>query len=454
MFKYKAMRILITGAGKAGRQLALRLCEEKHSVVMVDTNQDALCEAEAQLDILTVCGGGSCPQVLDEAGLEKCDLCIAVTDRDEVNILTCIFAHSAGVPRCIARVKSPEYIHSSEIYNLSKMGIDLIINQKQECVHEIYQSLNMPGAVESFDLFKGLVTVAGFRVGENTPLINATPASCDKPDLIQKIRMIAVHRDGELIIPYGDTRFQAGDLVYILGKRETVALFSEWICPQFEQIKKVIIAGGGDLGLMLAKRIEKSLECVLLEQDDERALFCSSELHKTLVLRADALAESTLSDAGITKHTAFVALTGDDEDNIMNCLMARKQGAGFCSAQITRTDYIPVIENLNLVDNLVSPYISTTHAILHYLRSQEIKAAALLHTLPGELLDIIIKEKSKLCGKMIKNIKMPRTAIIATVLRDQEVVSATGDLELSPGDRLVIFAHHDAVKKIQAVFLK
>lgn len=421
---------------------------------MVDTDQNALNEAESKLDIMTVCGGGSCPQVLDEAGLEKCDLCIAVTDRDEVNILTCIYAHTAGVPRCIARVKSPAYMHSNNIYDLSKMGIDLIINQKKECAHEIFQNLNMPGAVESFDLFKGQVTVAGFRVSENTPLINTTPATCDKPELIQKIRMIAVQRDGELIIPYGDTQFKAGDLVYILGPRDTVALFSEWVCPQFEPIKKVIIAGGGDLGLMLAKWIEKSMECVLLEQDEERALFCSSELHKTLILHADALAESTLSDVGITYRTAFVALTGDDEDNIMNCLMARKQGAGFTSAQITRTDYIPIIENLNLVDNLVSPYISTTHAILHYLRSQEIKAAALLHTLPGELLDIIIKEESKLCGKKIRNIKMPRTAIIATVLRNQEVVSATGDLELAPGDRLVIFTHHDAVKKIQGVFLK
>jgi trk system potassium uptake protein TrkA len=266
--------------------------------------------------------------------------------------------------------------------------------------------------------------------------------------------MIAIHRAGELIIPHGDTEFIQDDLVYILGIRQTVAEFSEWVCPRFEPMKKIIIAGGGDLGLMLAKRIEDSVECVLLEQDEERALFCSSQLRKTLILQADALAESTLTETGITKRTAFVALTGDDENNIMNCLMARKQGVEFTAAQIARTDYIPVIENLNLVNRVVSPYISTTHAILHYLRSQKIKAAALLHNLPGELLDIIIQKESKLCGKMIKNIKMPRSAIIATVLRNQEGVSATGDLELTCDDRLIIFTHHDAVKKIQSVFLK
>ena len=421
---------------------------------MVDTDQQALTEAEAKLDILTVCGPGSSPRVLAEAEVDKCHLTIAVTDSDEVNILACLYSHAAGVPRNIARVASPEYIHSDDAYDLTAMGIDLVINQKQECAQEIFQSLNMPGAIEAFDLLSGKVLVAGFRVDEESPLIGTTPATCDKPELIQQIRMIAVHRDEKLIIPHGDTIFEIGDLVYILGERSTVAQFSEWICPQFEPMKKVIIAGGGDLGLMLAGLIEDDVECVLLEQDEERALFCSSQLRKTLILRADALSESTLTETGITKRTAFVALTGDDENNIMNCLMARKQGVEFTAAQIARTDYIPVIESLNLVNRVVSPYISTTHAILHYLRSLKIKAAALLHNLPGELLDIIIKKDSKLCGKMIKDIKMPRSAIIATVVRNQEIVSATGDLELTCEDRLIIFAHQDAVKKIQSVFLK
>lgn len=448
------MRILIIGAGNAGRQLALRLCEEKHSVVMIDTDPEVLAEAEATLDILTVCGSGSSPQVLEEAQVGKCHLCIALTDRDEVNILACLYAHAAGVPRNIARVASPEYIHTNDAYDLTTMGIDLVINQKQECANEMFQSLSMPGAVEAFDLLAGRVLVAGFRVSESTPLNGTTPATCQKPDLLQNIRMIAVHRDSELIIPYGDTLFQPGDLVYILGERSRVKKFSEWVCPQLKPMEKVIIAGGGDLGLMLAKLIEDTVECVLLEKDEERALFCSAELNKTLVLRADALAESTLTETGITNRTAFVALTGDDEDNIMNCLMARKHGVVFTVAQIARTDYIPVIESLNLIHRIVSPYISTTHAILHYLRSQQIKAAALLHNLPGELLDVIIPKESKLCGKMIREIKMPRQAIVATVLREHEVVSATGDLELAAGDRLVIFAHRDVVKKIQSVFLK
>jgi len=448
------MRILIIGAGNAGRQLALRLCEEKHSVVMVDTDPKALAEAEAKLDILTVCGPGSSPRVLDEAKVEKCQLVIAVTDCDEVNILACLYAHAAGVPRKVARVASPEYIHSDDTYDLTEMGVDLVINQKQECAREIFHSLKMPAAVEAFDLFAGKVMVAGFRIGEASPLAGTTPAACEKPELIQQVRIIAIHRAEELVIPRGDTRFEEGDLVYLVGRRNAISDFAEWICPRFHAIEKVVIAGGGDLGLMLARNVEESLECVLLEQDEERARFCSAQLHKTLVLRADALAESTLEETGVTDQTAFVALTGNDENNIMNCLMAQKQGIGFTITQIARTDYVPVVENLKLVGRVVSPYISTTHAILHYLRSQKVEAASLLHNLPGELLDVVVSKESKLTGKRIQDIKIPRSAIIATVLRGQEVVPATGELKLIFGDRLLIFSHHDAVKKIQSVFLR
>jgi len=448
------MRILIVGAGNAGRQLALRLCEEKHGVVMVDRDPKALAEAEAKLDILTVCGPGSSPHVLEEAQVDKCHLVIAVTDCDEVNILACLYAHAAGVPRKVARVASPEYIHTDDAYDLTAMGVDLVINQKQECAREILHSIKMPGAVEAFDLFAGKVMVAGFRVGKTSPLVGNTPGACAKPELIQQIRIIAIHRSGELIVPRGDTLFEEDDLIYFVGRRNAISDFSEWVCPRFPVVQKVIIAGGGDLGFMLARLVEDSMECVLLEQDEERARFCSAQLHKTLVLQADALAESTLEETGVTDQTAFIALTGDDENNIMNCLMARKQSVGLTITQIARTDYVPVVESLKLVDRVVSPYISTTHAILHYLRSQNVQAASLLHNLPGELLDIVISKESKQAGKMIQEIKMPRSAIIATVLRGQEVAPATGNLKLVPTDRLLIFADYDALKKIQSLFLK
>jgi len=447
------MRIVIIGAGNAGQQLAKRLCEERHSVVMVDVSAEALAAAEAQLDILTICGSGANPATLEEAQVERADLLIAVTDHDETNILACLLAHFVGVKRKVARVTDPEYLNNSSHYNLQEMGIDLVINQKQECAREVFNMLQMPGALEAFDLFAGKVMVAGFSINSRSPLLDRTPAECDRLDLIQNVRLIAIRRKEELVVPHGNTVFRKNDLIYIVGKRSDISAFSDWICSEIKPFEKVIIAGGGDLGLMLAKFIETEFECVLLEQNEERARLCSSELNKTLVLRADALTESALEESGLHDRTAFVALTGDDEGNIMNCLMAQKKGASFTATQITRTDFVDVVEQLYLVNRVVSPYISTTNAILHYLRSQKVQAASLLHNLPGELLDVIITQKSKVAGKQICKIKMPKSSIIATILRDNEVLTATGDVEFMLEDRVLVFCHPSAVKKIQSLFL-
>ncbi len=447
------MRIVIIGAGNAGRQLAQRLCEEKHSVVMVDTDAQALAQAEASLDILTVCGQGTNPSVMEEAQVDKSDLLIAVTDSDEVNILSCVMANAAGVEGKIARVTNPNFLTGSSHYDLQKMGIDLVINQKQECAREVYNMLQIPGALEAFDLFAGKVMVAGFSVTSASPLLDRTLAECDRLDLIQSVRVIAIRRDEELVVPHGNTAFKKRDLVYLVGQRKDIITFFSWVCPDIKPFEKVIIAGGGDLGLMLAKFIEHEMDCVLLEHDEERARFCSAELNKTLILRADALTESALEESGLHEQTAFVALTGDDEGNIMNCLMAQKKGASFTVTQIARTDFIPVVEQLYLVNRVVSPYISTTNAILHWLRSKKVRAASLLHNLPGELLDISVEAGGKLDCKRIREIRIPEKAIIATVLRQGEVMTATGDLELKADDRVLIFCHPVAVKKIQSTFL-
>lgn len=447
------MRIVIIGAGNAGRQLAMRLCEERHSVVMIDADPEALAQAESGLDILTICGPGSSPAVLEEAQVDRSDLLIAVTDNDEVNLLSCLLAHAAGVKAKIARVTNPKYLHGSSHYDLQRMGIDLVINQKQECAREVFSMLQIPGAVEAFDLFAGKVMVAGFGLGAVSPLVGRTPAECDRLDLIQKVRVIAIRRDRELVVPHGNTQFRQNDLVYLVGRRADIAAFSDWICPDIQPFEKIIIAGGGDLGLMLARFVEKEVDCVLLEHDEERARFCSAELDRTLVLRADALTESALEESGLHERTAFVALTGDDEGNIMNCLMAQKKGASFTVTQITRTDFIPVVEQLYLVNRVVSPYVSTTNAILHFLRSKKVPAASLLHNLPGELLDIVVSPAHPLIGTPIHALRIPEKAIIAIVLRDNEVMTATGDLVLQSADRVLVFCHPSAVKKIQSMFL-
>ncbi|HOM58349.1 MAG TPA: Trk system potassium transporter TrkA [Kiritimatiellia bacterium] len=449
------MNSVIIGAGHAGRLLASHLCRERHSVVMVDESAEALEQAEASLDVLTVCGSGADPAILEKAGAGRADLFVAVTDRDEINIIACLLAHSEGVPRKIARVGSAQYDPGAVKYNLTKLGIDLLINQKFACAKEICNALLLPGAVESFDLFGGRVLVAGFGIVGGSPILGHTPATLPDQDLVRKLRIIAIRRQGRLVIPRGDTAFLPEDVLYLVGAPDDIRVFSTWMDPVREAFEKVIVAGGGDIGLAIAKNLERiGLHVVLLEQDEERALFCSGELDHTLVLRADALSGSALDETGIVPGTAFVAVTGDDEDNAMNCLMARKKGADFVVTQIARTDYIPIMENLGLVDRIISPYESITNAILHYLRSRDVRAATLLHDLPGELLEIELSPTSRYAGKRVSDIRFPSGSIVAVVQRGDGVLPATGGLCFEAGDRLLIFADPAAVKKIQAMFRK
>ncbi|MGI5868863.1 MAG: Trk system potassium transporter TrkA [Kiritimatiellia bacterium] len=448
------MKIIIIGAGNAGRLLAKRLSsEERFSVVLIDPSEEALALAQDALDVMTVCGSGADPDVLAEAEAEKADIVVAVTDSDETNILACLFAHAAGVPRKIARVANHQYQRVSPHYDLGKMGIDLVINPKTACAEEICRALALPGSIESFDLFGGKATVAGFKVGPDSPAVGLTPATLPDRDLLDRIRLIAIRRGDSLIIPRGDTAIARDDAVYLVGEPDDIRAFSVWMNPGLTPFVKVVVGGGGDIGLAVARTLETwGVDVVLMERDKERALHCAGELKRAVVLNTDALGATALDDAGIVERTAFIGVTGDDENNVMNCLMARKRGVDFTITQISRTDYIPAIEALGVVDRIISPFESLVHGIMHHLRRRNVRAAAIVHNMPGELLDIQVSEHNRHLGVPFKEIRFPRESIVAVVLRDGGVIPATGDMTLNANDRMLVFSHRSAVRKLQDMF--
>jgi len=449
------MRIIIIGAGNAGRHIAETMCELNHDVVLVDNRSEPLAEVDAHLDILTLQGPGACPTTLEQAGIEQADLLVAVTDRDTVNILACAYAHAAQVKNKVARVVNPAFTDKSSRLNLRELGVDLVVSHKEECAREIFNILRMPGTLEVVDLLGGRALAVGLKVPTTSPLIRAPLKAFPDAELLKKFRFIAAIRGNELIIPGGDTQFMIGDDIYVVMQPNQVGEFIDWACPDHPTFEKVIIGGGGDLGLSLAKRLEQlSLQIVLLEDDPDRAEYISGALNRTLVMNADLLDRETLVNAGIVENTAFVAVTGDDENNIISCLLAEKEGVSFTLAQVTKPAYVPIINSLSLLDRAVSPHLSMTNAILHFVRGQHVTRAALLHNLPGELLEIELAANSRWAGKAIREIRIPRDALIATVLRAETVCTATGDLRLNVGDRLVLFSAPKAVEKLEAIFRK
>lgn len=434
------MRTVIIGAGNAGQLLARRLCEERNDVVIIDIEAQALDEMESLLDVQTFRGSGSNPRLLHEAGIEKADLVVAVTPKDEVNILSCLLAHAAGVPHKIARISDTDYIHKSGPFNLHKLGIDMMVSQKEECAQDLFNVLRLPGTIEVVDILNEKALAVGIKVDIDSPLSASMLGTFPRPDLLDRIRFIALQRGKELFIPSGDTQFMIGDDVYLVGETDALDRFMEWAYPDRKRFSKVIIAGGGDLGFHLAQLLETlHLDVVLLEPDKERSLFCSERLDRTLVLKADPLDPSTFEDIGISDSTAFVAATEDDENNIICCLLAEKRGACYTAAQVSKTGYAPIISSLSLLDRAVNPYTSMVNAILRFVRGAHIESASTLYSLPGELIEINLPPDSPWADRFIRDLGGMKYGLIAAILREGKVLPATGDLALKAGDRMALY---------------
>lgn len=448
------MRILILGAGNTGRHLAERLCAEKYDIVVVDQNRELLDDLKSQLNVLTLCGNGSNPRVLEQAEVRKVGLLIAVTSDDEVNILACLLAHKAGVPKTVARVASLDYVHPPAALGLRALGIDLVVSQQEECAKEIFNTLRMPGVVEAVDLLDEKLLAVGMLVHPDSPLTRTPLKNFPEPQWLQTIRFIAITRGKNRIVPRGDTIPQIGDIIYFTGRTGDITKFLEWAWPERTQFDRVVIAGGGDLGLKLAQLLEDhtSIQTALIEKDEARAQICSERLNRTIITHGDALEEDILREAGVVRNCAFVATTHDDEKNIFACLLAEKLGAAYTVAQIGKVDYVPIIRRTNLADRIVSPSLSMISAILHFLRGGRVQEAAVFHDLPGELLNFVIAAKSPWAGKVIKNLKVPDGVILAGVQRGADVLIPTGELKLAVDDRVVVFALPEAIRKIEKVF--
>jgi trk system potassium uptake protein TrkA len=448
----KSMRILIIGVGDTGRRLVATFCGEQHDLVVVDTDAVKLAAVAAQYDLLTVQGEGADPHVLQQAQIGKADMLVAVTDRDEVNILACVLARTAGVPHKVARVSSTSLLRYEKL-DLSELGVDLAINQKEECAHDIFNILEMAGALEVVELQQGSVFAVGKKVSEESPIRDKPLSTFTGDSWNNAIRLIGIVRGNDMIVPHGDSIIMAGDEIYFVGRPDDCMRFMRWMEPDCLPFSKVIIAGGGATGLLLAELLEKTdRQVVLLEHDPQRADLCSDVLNKAVILRSNALDQESIDEISVREKTAYVAVTGDEESNIIGCLLAARKGVSFTLARINKPEYVPVINNLKLMDRAVSSDFAMINSILHFVRGKNIESVAILHRLPGELLDVLIPENGKWAGKAIRDLRVPRGTIITTVSRAGEIHIATGDLELQAGDRLVLFAQRGMIPKIESPF--
>lgn len=446
------MRAIIIGAGNAGRLLADRLCREQHDVVVVDRRREPLQALEAQFDILTIRGVGANPRVLKEAGVAQADLLVAVTSEDETNLLACACARAAGTEFRVARLASPDYFSESSPLKLEALGVDLAVMPKRECARDIERLLQMPAAREVVPLLDGRILVVGCSLPEGSPLLGEPLSAFADVEALRRTRFIAARRDGKTTIPQGDTRLEADDEVYIAAEPGMVEDLLAWMGIRQTRIRKVLIGGGGDLGLDLALLLEKSdLSTVLMENDEARSVHCSGALDHALVIQSSIMDAEALEEAGLTEDTAYVAATGDEENNIISCLLAKKAGAALTVAQISTPEYVPIIGRLNLLDRAVSSHLSLVNAILRFIRGRNVRATSLLQTLPGEMIEVELGAASSWVGRAVRDLRVPREALIVAVRHGDEVRVPTGSTRLAEGDHLVLYAMGSSARKLKSI---
>ena len=442
------MRIMIVGAGQVGKFLTEKLSVEGQEVVLVDRDEGLLRRLERQLNILPVQGSGSSAKVLERAGIDKTDLFIAVTDSDEVNLVACIISKQYNVKTRIARVRNEDFFGSGGPLSEKALGIDLLISPDLAITEEIIRLATMSEAFEVAEFAGGQVVLLGYVVHENNPCLGRRLMELEGLHGI----MVAIVRSGRTIIPRGDDQIEVGDKIYLVVRRSDVQGVEELFAFASRAPRQVFIIGGGSIGFMVARAMERQrINVRLFERDAARCEYLTEHLDRTVVLHADGLEAQTLCDEGIDQADLIISVTNSDTTNILSSLLAKYHGAKKCITHITRPDFIPMLGNLG-IDVALSPRLVAANMILRYVRGGSILSVATLLGSNAEVVEVRVPEKRHFADKELKTLNFPIGAIVGAIVRDREVIIPKGNTRLQHGDQLIIFFVKDARQAVEAFF--
>ncbi|MGQ9508087.1 MAG: Trk system potassium transporter TrkA [Thermodesulfobacteriota bacterium] len=445
------MKIIIIGAGEVGFYLAKRLSSEKHDLVLIDIDPDKCARVQETLDVAVIQGNASSQSVLKEAGLESSDLLIAASGVDEVNILACMIAFKMGVKRRVARVRNPDYYHPSFVLKPGEMGVDLFIHPEEEVIEEIIRLLMRASASEVIEFEEGKILLVGLKLDPNCPNLNKPLKEIGTEEERKNFRVVAMLKGEKTIIPTGEDFFSKNDQVFVVTKRENLPQVLYLTGKTDEKLERIMILGGGRIGRGLAEKLERKIEVTLIESNREKSIQIASQLKKTSVFQADGTEIDTLAREGLLNMDAFIAVTSDDEINILSCLLAKHLGIHKTIALVNKQTYLPLLPVIG-IDSTVNTRLATASAILRVIRRGTILSAASLHGIDAEALEFEITESNKLVDKPLKDLSLPKGALIAAIVRGNEVIIPYGRSSMKPGDRAILVVLHHAIQSIEKKF--
>jgi trk system potassium uptake protein TrkA len=451
------MRVVICGAGQVGYGIAERLAAEENDVSVIDTSPQLVQAIRDTLDVRGFVGHGAYPDVLVQAGIEQADMIIAVTLHDEVNIVACEVAQALfNVPTKIARIRSQAYLqpHWSDLFSSSHMAIDVIISPEIEVGEMVLRRLALPGAVDTVRFAEGEVVVVGIDCGESCPVVDTPLSQLTElfPDL--KAVVVGIARDGRLFVPRSSDAMLVGDRVYVVSHKDQVRRTLGIFGHEEQEAHRVVIAGGGNIGLYVARTLESRgarAKAKIIESSRERAIAIADGLKRTVVLHGSALDQEILREADVEEADTLVALTNDDEVNILACVMAKRLGCRSNMALINNRSY-PAFTGTLGIDAVVNPRSVTVSKILQHVRRGRIRG---VHTIENGLAEVVeaeALETSPLVGKPLRELDLPDGIRIGAVYRDGTAIVPDGATQIKAKDRVIIFATAERVRQVEQMF--
>ncbi len=447
---------MILGAGQVGRTAAYHLSrEESNEVTVVDLDEDILRDLQDRLDIRTVAGNASHPSVLEAAGAAEADILIALTSSDEVNMMACEVAFILyRTPTKIARIRAAEYTSRPELFSEEALPVDVFISPEQLVTEYVERLIHYPGALQVLDFADGKVRLVAVRAHEGGLLVGQQLRALREHVRDIEARIVAIYRAGRSITPGGDTIVEDRDEVFFLAARDDIRRVMNEMRKEEHPLRRVVIAGGGNIGFRLAKALEKQNQVKLIERDPKRARRISELLENTIVLNGDAADEELLIEENIDGTDVFAALTNSEEANILSAMLAKRLGARKVMALINKPSYAELIES-GSIDIAISPQTIIIGSLLAHVRGGDVVRVHSLRRGAAEALEAIVHgddRSSRVVGKRVEEIKLPDGASIGAIVRGGQVIMAHHDTVVQCDDHVILFLsdrrHVEAVERL------
>jgi len=437
------MNILILGAGQVGTTAAYSLArEEANEVTIVDRDSEVLRELQDRLDVRTVVGHAAHPEVLERAGAADADMVIALTDSDEINMVACeVASHLFNTPTRIARIRAAEYMSHQEMFSPEAVAVDVTISPEELVTDHIGELIHFPGALQVLEFANGKVRLVAAVAHEGGALVGHPLRELSEHIPNIECRVVVVYRDGQGIIPDGDTVVEEGDEVFFIAARKDIRAVLSEMRKLDDPIRRVVIAGGGNIGVRLAKALESTNQVKVIERGHDRARAVSEKLSQAIVLHGDAADEELLLEENIDSADVFVAVTNADEANILSAMLAKRLGARKVMALINKPAYAELVE-AGTIDVAISPSQITLGTLLAHVRRGDVVKVHALRRGAAEAIEAVAhgdEDESRVVGRAIEQIRLPRGATISAVVRGDEVLMAHHDTVIQADDHVIIF---------------